>query len=129
MPHYELFCQTCNRPFSKTLTPTEYKEGTIVCPRCGSEEVVQRWFYSVTMPLKKEIQRRPQKTILGMDLWSFVLIAVGLLIGLASLILLGGVIVGHWSLGPPTDATVIWITFGDALCQDGNELLDSNSGL
>jgi hypothetical protein len=25
MPHHEFFCHTCNRPFSKTLTPTEYK--------------------------------------------------------------------------------------------------------
>lgn len=97
MPHYELFCHTCNRPFSKALTPTEYKEGTIVCPRCGSEEVVQRWFYSVTLPIRKEIQRQPQKTILGMDLCSFALIALGLLIGLASLVLLGGLMVGHWA--------------------------------
>ncbi|MBZ5682761.1 MAG: zinc ribbon domain-containing protein [Acidobacteriia bacterium] len=50
MPHYEFFCHTCNRPFSKTLTPTEYK-GKIVCPRCGSEEVEQRWFYAVTATL------------------------------------------------------------------------------
>jgi hypothetical protein len=29
---YESFCHTCNRPFSKTLAPTEYteyKEGTV----------------------------------------------------------------------------------------------------
>jgi putative FmdB family regulatory protein len=48
MPHYEFFCHTCSKPFSKTLTPTEYKEGKVVCPRCGSEEVEQRWFYPVT---------------------------------------------------------------------------------
>ena len=47
MPEYEFFCHTCNRPFSKTLIPTEYKELTLVCPRCGSEEVEQRWFYLV----------------------------------------------------------------------------------
>jgi len=49
MPQYEFFCHNCNRPFSKTLTPTEYKEGTVVCPHCGSEEVEQRWFYPVTV--------------------------------------------------------------------------------
>lgn len=27
MPQYEFFCHACNRPFSKTLTPTESKEG------------------------------------------------------------------------------------------------------
>ena len=48
MPNYEFFCHTCDRPFSKTLTPTEHKEGKVVCPRCGSEEVEQRWFYPVT---------------------------------------------------------------------------------
>ena len=48
MPHYEFFCHTCSRPFSKTLTPTEYKEGKVVCPGCGSEEVERRWFYPVT---------------------------------------------------------------------------------
>jgi hypothetical protein len=45
MPHYNVFCHTCNRPFSKTLTPNEYKEGKVGCPRRGSGEVEQRWFY------------------------------------------------------------------------------------
>lgn len=48
MPHYEFLCYTCNRPFSKTRTPAEYKESKVVCPRCGSVEVEQRWFYFVT---------------------------------------------------------------------------------
>jgi len=30
------------------LPPTEYKEGKVVCPRCGSEEVEQGWFYPVS---------------------------------------------------------------------------------
>jgi putative FmdB family regulatory protein len=47
MPHYEFFCHTCNRPFSKTLTPIERNNSSIVCPHCGSEEVEQRWFYLV----------------------------------------------------------------------------------
>ena len=47
MPHYELFCYTCKKPFSRTLTPTEYAEGKVVCPHCGSEEVELRWFYAV----------------------------------------------------------------------------------
>ncbi len=37
MPHYEFFCHTCNRPFSKTLTPTEYK-GKVVCPRVAARK-------------------------------------------------------------------------------------------
>jgi putative FmdB family regulatory protein len=47
MPHYEFFCHACNRPFSKTLTPREYKDGTVVCPHCSSKEVEQRWFFLV----------------------------------------------------------------------------------
>lgn len=41
MPLFEYFCHVCKRSFSKTLTPPEYAEGTIVCPHCGSEEVEQ----------------------------------------------------------------------------------------
>jgi putative FmdB family regulatory protein len=48
MPYYEFFCHACSRPFSKTLAPTEPTESKVVCPRCGSEEVEQRWFYPVT---------------------------------------------------------------------------------
>jgi len=48
MPQYEFFCYSCNRPFSKTLTSAEYKEGTVTCPECGSKEVEQRWFYAAT---------------------------------------------------------------------------------
>jgi putative FmdB family regulatory protein len=47
MPDYEFFCRTCNRPFSKTSIPSEYEVGKVVCPRCGSEDVQQRWFYPV----------------------------------------------------------------------------------
>ena len=46
MPQYEFFCHACNRPFSKTLTPVEYKEGNVTCPQCGSKQVEQRWFYA-----------------------------------------------------------------------------------
>jgi len=44
MPHSEFFCHACNRPFWKTLNPVENNEDKVVCPRCGSEEVEQRWF-------------------------------------------------------------------------------------
>jgi RNA polymerase subunit RPABC4/transcription elongation factor Spt4 len=45
MHHYELFWRACNTPFSKIRTPIEPNEGQVVCPRCGSEEAEQRWFY------------------------------------------------------------------------------------
>jgi len=43
MPQYEYFCHVCRRAFSKVLTLSEYEEGNVVCPHCGSEEVEQRW--------------------------------------------------------------------------------------
>ncbi len=49
MPQYEYLCHTCNRPFSKTFTPAEYKDNKVVCPRCGSEQVEQRSFYAVNI--------------------------------------------------------------------------------
>jgi hypothetical protein len=36
---YESFCHTCNRPFSKTLTPTEYKEGMLWQRGSGADMV------------------------------------------------------------------------------------------
>lgn len=46
----EYFCHACNRAFSKTLTPAEYVEGTIVCPHCNSEDVEPRLqaFYPIS---------------------------------------------------------------------------------
>jgi DNA-directed RNA polymerase subunit RPC12/RpoP len=50
MSPHEYFCHACMRPFSKTLTPAEYAEDTIVCPHCGSEEVEERVpaFYTIS---------------------------------------------------------------------------------
>ncbi len=39
MPRYEFFCNSCQQPFAKMLTPEEYEEGAVVCPNCGSEDV------------------------------------------------------------------------------------------
>jgi putative FmdB family regulatory protein len=50
MPHYEFFCHTCKRTFSKILTLTEYEEGEVACPYCDSSNVEQSWsaFYTIT---------------------------------------------------------------------------------
>jgi len=50
MPRYEYFCHSCKKIFSKTLTMTEYEEGEITCPNCGSDDVEQSWsaFYAIT---------------------------------------------------------------------------------
>lgn len=50
MPHYEFFCQACQKAFSKILTIAEYGSKKNKCPHCGSKKVEQRWsaFYAVT---------------------------------------------------------------------------------
>jgi len=49
MPH-EYFCHACQKSFSKLPTPSDYEEGDIVCPYCGSEDVEQRGsaFYPIS---------------------------------------------------------------------------------
>jgi putative FmdB family regulatory protein len=42
MPRDEYFCHACKRWFSKPPTPSDYKEGDVVCPHCGSDDVEQR---------------------------------------------------------------------------------------
>lgn len=42
MPRYEFFCHACKRTFSKPPNPSDYEEGDVVCPHCGSEDVEQR---------------------------------------------------------------------------------------
>src|ERR1017187_6340468 len=43
MPHYEFFCLDCKKLFSKILSLIDYEEGGVVCPRCRSKNVEQRW--------------------------------------------------------------------------------------
>jgi putative FmdB family regulatory protein len=49
MPHYEFFCNACQKTFSKILTISEH-EKEIACPHCGSKSIEQRWsaFSAVT---------------------------------------------------------------------------------
>jgi putative FmdB family regulatory protein len=39
MPHYEFFCRTCKKTFSRVLDLVDWAEGEIICPHCGSHEV------------------------------------------------------------------------------------------
>jgi putative FmdB family regulatory protein len=50
MPQYEFFCHACKKTFSKVLTLSEYEEGKVLCPHCGSNNVEQAWsaFYAIT---------------------------------------------------------------------------------
>ncbi len=40
MPHYEYFCEACQKSFDLTITLKEHEE-KIKCPKCGSEKVEQ----------------------------------------------------------------------------------------
>ena len=53
MPHYEFFCQDCNKVFSKILSLTDDEEAEVVCPNCGSKKVVQRWSVFSAITSKK----------------------------------------------------------------------------
>jgi putative FmdB family regulatory protein len=50
MPQYTFLCRACKKEFSKVLKLAEYEQGGIVCPRCKSKDIEQRWaaFYAVT---------------------------------------------------------------------------------
>jgi putative FmdB family regulatory protein len=43
MPHYEFFCRTCKKTFSRLLALVDWEEEEITCPHCGSHEVEQVW--------------------------------------------------------------------------------------
>ena len=58
MPTYEFFCHACSKPFSKMLTLKEYEEGTVACPRCGSDDVEQRLSSGYAVTYKKSARSR-----------------------------------------------------------------------
>ena len=44
MPHYEFFCRSCKKTFSRVLALVDWAgEEEITCPHCGSHEVEQVW--------------------------------------------------------------------------------------
>ncbi len=53
MPHYEFFCHDCKKLFSKILSLVDYEKGRVVCPKCGSKKVEQRWSDFTVITSKK----------------------------------------------------------------------------
>ena len=53
MPHYEFFCVDCKKLFSKILPLIDYEKGGVVCPRCRSKNVEQRWSAFTVITSKK----------------------------------------------------------------------------
>lgn len=50
MPVYEYLCKACHKEFEVTLTLKEHEKPKVVCPKCGSKNVVQEpaAFFAVT---------------------------------------------------------------------------------
>jgi len=53
MPHCEIFCHACKKLFSKILSLADYEKGEVVCPKCGSKNVEQRWSAFTVITSKK----------------------------------------------------------------------------
>ncbi len=53
MPHYEFLCHDCKKVFSTILSLVDYEEGEVVCPKCGSTDVEQRWSAFTVITSKK----------------------------------------------------------------------------
>jgi putative FmdB family regulatory protein len=53
MPHYEFFCHECKKLFSKICSIVEYERDRVVCPKCGSKNVEQRWSAFTAITSKK----------------------------------------------------------------------------
>jgi putative FmdB family regulatory protein len=53
MPHYEYFCHDCKKLFSKILSLVDYQKDHVVCPKCGSKKVEQRWSAFTAITSKK----------------------------------------------------------------------------
>jgi len=53
MPHYEFFCHECKKLFSKIVSIVECERDRVVCPKCGSKNVEQRWSAFTVITSKK----------------------------------------------------------------------------
>ena len=42
MPIYEFICEKCKKPFTLTLTFSEYEKRKVRCPKCKSTKVRQQ---------------------------------------------------------------------------------------
>jgi putative FmdB family regulatory protein len=42
MPTYDYLCKKCKKPFTMTLTLSEYENKKVKCPHCGSTSLEQQ---------------------------------------------------------------------------------------
>ena len=50
MPHYEFFCRSCKKTFSRILALVDWAEGEITCPHSGSHQVEQVRLLALYIP-------------------------------------------------------------------------------
>lgn len=53
MPEPMFFCHRCKKIFQKVTPPSQYEEGEIVCPHCGSDDVEESRLAFVDKTSKK----------------------------------------------------------------------------
>ncbi len=53
MPTYEFLCEKCNKPFTLSITVSEYEKGKFRCPKCKSSKVKQQITSFQTVTSKK----------------------------------------------------------------------------
>ena len=42
MPEYEFVCEQCKKPFSITMSISQYEKSKFECPKCKSKEVTRQ---------------------------------------------------------------------------------------
>jgi putative FmdB family regulatory protein len=43
MPTYEFTCNACGEQFTRIMSFTERRDAALACPKCGSDEIEQRF--------------------------------------------------------------------------------------
>jgi len=53
MPTYEFQCEKCNKPFTLTMSISEYEKKKVYCPECKGTNVKQQITHFQTKTSKK----------------------------------------------------------------------------
>jgi DNA-directed RNA polymerase subunit RPC12/RpoP len=53
MPEPMFFCHSCKKIFRKVTAVSQYDEGEIVCPHCGSDDIEESRLAFCDRPTKK----------------------------------------------------------------------------
>lgn len=53
MPVYEYYCDRCAKNFTVIMSIAEHDKGSVICPECGGDAVVQRYTHFFAKTSKK----------------------------------------------------------------------------